>query len=84
MSANLSTSQLGSSASNASHAQPTDFERFYALDQLVRELFTFFGWFEGSVDRENEGDTTKTVKGVSIFAGTLPVEREVSYCLLYT
>lgn len=67
--------QLGS----ATHNQPTDFEHFYALDQLVSELFTFFGWFEGSVDRERAADTSKTVKGISIFAGTLPVEHDVSY-----
>ncbi len=86
MTTNTPCSQLSdpTPAPNHAHAQPTEFERFYALDQLVRELFTFFGWFEGSVNREAGPDTTKTMKGVSIFAGTQPVEHEVTCTVPYS
>ncbi|XP_064403306.1 cullin-9-like isoform X2 [Halichondria panicea] len=62
------------------NSKPSEFEKFFALDQLVSELFTFFGWFEGSIDREGN-EPVKTMKGVSIFAGTLPVEEKVRVCV---
>ncbi len=76
MTANPQTGDIDPSSSNS---KPSEFERFFALSQLVSELFTFFGWFEGSIDREGS-EPVKTMKGVSIFAGTLPVEEKVRVC----
>ncbi len=77
MTANSQSRDFDPSTSNS---KPSEFEKFFALDQLVSELFTFFGWFEGSIDREGN-EPVKTMKGVSIFAGTLPVEEKVRVCV---
>ena len=67
-----------SSAVARSNSEPSEFEKFYALDQLISELFTFFGWYEGSTESERGLETGKVMKGVSIFAGTLPTEQKVN------
>ena len=78
MTANSQSRDIDPSSSNS---KPSEFEKFFALDQLVSELFTFFGWFEGSIDWEGN-EPVKTIKGVSIFAGTLPVEEKVCVCVV--
>ena len=57
--------------------EPSEFENFYASDQLVSELFAIFGWFEGSLAKEVQKGVLRAMRGVSIFAGTVPSEQKV-------
>lgn len=57
--------------------EPSEFENFYASDQLVSELFAIFGWFEGSLAKEVQKGGLRAMRGVSIFAGTVRSEQKV-------
>ena len=56
----------------------TEFEMFYLHNQLFSELFTAFGWYEGTLDEEVQQGNDRVLKGLSIFTGTLSEEVKVS------
>ena len=51
-----------------------EFTIFHLWSQLIGELFTIFGWYEGILDPELQQGALDLVKSVSIFAGTTPNE----------
>ena len=52
----------------------TEFELFYLHNQLFSELFTAFGWYEGTIDEFVQRGSDRVFKGLSIFTGTLSQE----------
>ena len=55
----------------------TEFEIFYLQNQLFSELFTAFGWYEGTLDEDVQQGNDRVLKGLSIFTGTLSEEVKV-------
>lgn len=55
----------------------TEFELFYLQNQLFSELFTTFGWYEGTLEENVQRGNDRVLKGLSIFTGTLSQEVKV-------
>lgn len=55
----------------------TEFEIFDLQNQLFSELFTAFGWYEGTLEEDVQRGNDRVLKGLSIFTGTLSEEVKV-------